>query len=210
MRFARAGGEMAEHEEPEEWLLLSGCVARELHPVYRSRPGYARRDLEAAILAGRAVLRGRKPGTTRSEVIDWPITTSHRLDIIRNTLAERRPGPFGDNILFHDVEIAWNKIHDYLRAYAAQCWPSDDETVEPLRPNSNVPSVGPKRARTLAKVYIERESRAGRHPTISGLEKWVHDAGYRGGRDNLRAEFHRLQNAAGTPVRRGRVKKSPA
>ena len=149
------------HEEPEEWLLLSGCVARmgELHPVYRSRPGYARRDLEAAILAGRAVLRGRKPGTTRSEVIDWPITTSHRLDIIRNTLAERRPGPFGDNILFHDVEIAWNKIHDYLRAFAAQCWPSDDETVEPLRPNSNVPSVGPKRARMLAKEYIERENR---------------------------------------------------
>jgi hypothetical protein len=53
MRFARAGGEMADkHEEPEEWLLLSRCVARmgELHPVYRSYPGYARRDLEAAIL----------------------------------------------------------------------------------------------------------------------------------------------------------------
>ena len=131
MRFARAGGGMADkHEEPEEWLLLFGCVARmgELHPVY---PGYARRDLEAAILAGRAVLRGRKPGTTRSEVIDWPVTASHRLNLIRNTLAERRPGPFGDNILFRDVESAWNKIHDYLRAFAAQCWPGDDESVEP-------------------------------------------------------------------------------
>ena len=37
--------------QPNDWILLSTCVARmgELHSVYREYPGYARRDLEAAI-----------------------------------------------------------------------------------------------------------------------------------------------------------------
>ncbi len=201
------------NQEPEEWLLLSTCIARmgELHPAYRSRLGHARRDFEAALRAGRGSLRGRRPGRSvcLPEPISGPITSRHRLNLIYNTFSERRPGPFGDNVLFRDVESDWNKIKDYLREFANECWPSGEETVEPQRPNSKV-SLSVPRARALTKEYIEQAKRNGHQPTSVGLENFVRDRGFSGNRELLRQEFRLIQNAAGTPVRRGRIKKTPS
>jgi len=104
----------------DEWLLLSATVARmsELHPVYCSYPGYARRDLETAIRAERARIRGL---SGEGDVVTiGRLTGNHRLDLIQNTLTERRPGPMGDRILFWNVEIEWTGISSYLRAFAVK------------------------------------------------------------------------------------------
>jgi hypothetical protein len=200
----------ANHQEPEEWISLFSCVARmgELHQNYRSYLGWARGDLEATICAGRAALRGRRHGLADSslEVISEPITARHRLDPIHNTLSERKPGPLGYDVLFRDVEVEWSKIKGHLQRIATKRWLSDGEVVEPAKPNSNARPVS---WREFTKEYIEREKSAGRTPTISELEKIAQTAGYRGGRRHLRKAFHALQNTAGIPVRRGRIKKSP-
>jgi hypothetical protein len=116
--------------QPNDWILLSACVARmgELHRVYRFYPGYAQRDLEAVIRGGRAALRGRRPGQAdhTPETIGTPITSRHRIDPIYNALSERSAGPFGDNVLFRDVETDWNKIKGDLREFAIKCWPTDE------------------------------------------------------------------------------------
>jgi hypothetical protein len=100
------------------FILLCGsqfsCVARMgvLHQNYRTFPGWARGDLEATIYAGLAALRGRRHGVADSsvEVISEPITARYRLDLIHSTLSERMPGPLGNDVLFRDVEVEWNKI----------------------------------------------------------------------------------------------------
>jgi hypothetical protein len=199
---------------PDEWILLSTCVARmsELHPVYSSYLGFARRDLETAIKASRAVLRGRRPGLADRPpaVIDGPITARHRLDLIHNTLSERTPGPSGDNVLFRDVEIEWNKSKDYLRAHAAECWPTDDKDVKTPNPQARAHTLPAGQVRKFAADYIKQEKNAGRAPKLAGLEKAARDRGYKSRRDALRQAFRDIQNDAGTPVRRGRPKKSPS
>jgi hypothetical protein len=114
---------------PNDWILLHTCIARmgELHAFYRSFRGYAERDLEAAVRAGRAALRGCRPGRADHppETIGAPITARHRLDMVHNALGERRPGPSDHSVLlFRDVEIEWNAIKEYLQAGAAKCWPA--------------------------------------------------------------------------------------
>ena len=192
---------------------LSACVARmsELHPVYRTRLGFARRDLENAIQAGRTVLRGRRPGRADHppDVIDWPITARYRLDLTHDSLSERKPGPSGDIVQFWGVEIEWNKIKEYLQARAAECWPIDDH-VKPPSPNARSRPLTKKHAREFAKDYIEKEKSAGRQPKLSGLEAAAKGAGLRGGREDLRKAFREIQNDAGIQVGRGRPKKSPS
>jgi hypothetical protein len=95
---------------------------RELHPVYRSYPGYAREDLESAIRAGRARLRGL-PTVREGDVMTiGPVTANHRLDLIQNRLIERRPRPMGWQTSFWDVEIEWTGISNYLLAFAVKRW----------------------------------------------------------------------------------------
>ena len=142
--------------QPNDWILLSTCVARmgELHSVYREYPGYARRDLEAAIWAGRAVLRGRGPGQADHPpgTIETPITALHRLDTIHNVLSERRPGLLGDSVLFRDVEIEWNAIKEYLRTAAAELaatilkrrqhkWVNEEKLAKKKRPRGPSPGT---------------------------------------------------------------------
>jgi hypothetical protein len=111
-------------EGGDEWILLSTAIARmsELHPAYRSHPGYARRDLENAIRADRAILRGRSTGALDDPpvVITWPVTSRQELDLFHNTLSERRPGPLGGVTLFRDAQIEWTGIARYLRAFAVE------------------------------------------------------------------------------------------
>jgi hypothetical protein len=121
------------HEVADEWLLLSTCIARmsELHPIYASYPGYARRDLENAIRAGRALLRGQRlgPADSSRELIRAPITAKHRLDLIHNSVSERRPGPYGDTVLFRNVESNWNRVEEYLRVRATEQWPLEKRSA---------------------------------------------------------------------------------
>ena len=205
---------IADLQEPADWLLFSTCVARmcELHPVYRFYPGYARRDLESAIQAGRTLLRGRRPGREDQppHLIDGRITARHRLDLIHNSLSERRPGPSDANVLlFHDVEIEWNTIKEYLRARAAECWPIDRGDDKSPSAQARRQHLTDKRATQFAKNYIEREKNAGRPPTLLGLEAAAKNDGFSGGRGYLRKAFHRIQNEAGIAIRPGRIKKSP-
>jgi hypothetical protein len=58
-------------------------------------------------------------------------------------------------------------------------------------------------AATFTAEYIATEKRAGRRPTMAGLERAAADAGLRGGREFLRDAFHRLQGVVGP----GRPKK---
>jgi hypothetical protein len=113
-------------ENGVEWIPLSMAVARmsELHPVYRSHPGYARRDLESAIRAGRARLRGRRFRVPDSPPV--PITESlserYQLDLHHNAFSRRIPGPLSRETLFWEVEIEWTSIASSLRAFALELW----------------------------------------------------------------------------------------
>jgi hypothetical protein len=177
-------------QEPDEWILLSTCTARmgELHRIYVSYRGYAQRDLESAICAGRATLRGQRLGSTHcsSELIGEPITARHRLDLIHNSLSERRPGPYGDNVLFRNVEMNWTGIKEYLRLRAAEQWPSFGENVEKNRgasgptPNAQQRLKGPSRGPTQGTTGYRALDRK-LFPRItkllkSGKVRSVHDA----------------------------------
>ena len=194
----------------DDWVLLTTCVARmgELHPIYRSYLGYARRDLEAAIRAGRTRLRGHRPGQPNGLpiAIEIQITSRHRLDLSHNRLSERPRHHFG-GLLFRDVEIEWSGIAEYLRARAAECWPTE---LSGKRPSSRRPDCSIKpNVREFADNYIRREKSAGRRPTQKGLEGHAKANKFKGGRDDLRRAFSQLQHEAGGEVNRGRPKKSP-
>ena len=109
-------------EVEDEWILLSTAVARmsELYADYRTYPRLARRDLKTAIRAGRMFLRGRSAPDDPPVRIQEPISSRHRLDLICDTLLERRPGPLGGAILFWEVQVEWTRVADYLRAFAPQ------------------------------------------------------------------------------------------
>jgi hypothetical protein len=122
MRLAHAEGDMPPSFEVEdEWILLSTAVARmsELNAKYRTYLGEARRDLETAIRAGRISLRGRLAWALDDppQRMIQPITSRHRLDLIHDTLSERRPGPVGDAILLREVQLEWTGAAKYLRAF---------------------------------------------------------------------------------------------
>jgi hypothetical protein len=106
-----------------EWILLSTAVARmgELNPVYRTRTGAARHDLEWAIFAGRMSLSGRPFREKVRQSIEGLTSSEHRLDLIRNTVRKRgvRP-PYEDTILFLEVQIEWSRAAAYLRSQAGQ------------------------------------------------------------------------------------------
>jgi hypothetical protein len=109
-------------ESGGEWILLSMAIARmsELHPGYASYPGYARRDLERTIQAGRADLRGCWLGAPDSSpsTISTPITGRWRLNSDRNTIVERRPGNPSGETLYHSVQIEWTSFAQYIRDHA--------------------------------------------------------------------------------------------
>jgi hypothetical protein len=195
----------------DDWVLLSTCVARmgELHPKYRSHLGYARRDLKVAICAGRARLRGHRPGQADDPptAIEMPITSRHTLDDLSHNSLSVRTRPHVSNLLFRDVEVEWNSIAEYLRARSAECWPTE---LSGKRPSSRRPDCSIKpNAREFADNYIRGEKSAGRRPTQKGLEGHAKANRFKGGRDDLRRAFSQLQHEAGDEVNRGRPKKSP-
>jgi hypothetical protein len=108
-----------------DWIPLSMAVARmgELHPIYRRYPGWARRDLDNTIRAGRALLRGRPPDAADRApptIISGPISGRHKLDLHHNVLTLRtRPGPLGMETITRDVHIEWTSVEGYLRKSAA-------------------------------------------------------------------------------------------
>jgi hypothetical protein len=114
---------MAGHTKfKSEWLLLSTAVARmgEVSPIYRTFPGYACRDLEIAIRVRRVPIRGRSTLSHRipPAIIDWPVDSSHRLDLVHDTLSQR--ARHDDVTLFLSVEVKWTKeLSAYLRTIAA-------------------------------------------------------------------------------------------
>jgi hypothetical protein len=109
-------------ESGGEWILLSTAIARmsELHPAYASHPGYARRDLERTIQAGRADLRGCRLGAPDNSpsAISTPITGRRRLIPDRNTIVLRRPGNPSGETLYHSVQIEWPSFARYVGDHA--------------------------------------------------------------------------------------------
>lgn len=201
-------------QKPDEWLYLSTCVARmsELNAGYSTYPGYARRDLETAIRAGRAILRGLRSGMEDQppEVFNMPVTARHRLDLTHDTLSERKRGPLGYIAVLRHVEINWTRIEKYLQARANELWSTASQNSKTVpKPHSDARPLFKKRAEEFTDDYIKKEKSAGRIPTQSGVEAAAKEARFMRGRDYLRAVFHRRQTEAGTPVRRGRIKKSP-
>jgi len=72
--------------------------------------------------------------------------------------------------------------------------------------NATVPRhVTEKIAERFVSDHVQGEQAAGRPPTLVGLEAAAKKAGMRGGRELLRAAFHRLR---GAEVRRGRPSKA--
>jgi len=61
-----------------------------------------------------------------------------------------------------------------------------------------------KAAERLVREFIDQEKRAGRRPTITGAETAARQANFIGGRDFVRAAFHRFSDVA---VKRGRPSK---
>jgi hypothetical protein len=110
-----------------DWIRLSTAVARmsEIDPAYRTYRGLARRDLEIAIRAGRVRIRGCPVGPPEPppEEIEGPITPDYELDLIRDSLKERRAGPLqatlGSMTLFRSVEVEWTGAARYLRSPSA-------------------------------------------------------------------------------------------
>jgi hypothetical protein len=94
----------------------------EIDPAYRTYRGLARRDLETAIRAGRVRIRGCPVGPPESmpEEIKGPITPDYELDLIHDSLKERRAGPLqtslGSMTLFRSIEIEWTGAASYLRS----------------------------------------------------------------------------------------------
>jgi hypothetical protein len=78
--------------------------------------------------------------------------------------------------------------------------------------SEKVPTAGPPRplnertAKRFAADYIDREKKAGKHPTMAGLEAAAKEANRRGGREFLRAAFKQI---LGAEVTRGRPRNSP-
>jgi hypothetical protein len=81
---------------------------------------------------------------------------------------------------------------------------SGQEPINPKTPNAPRP-VTEKIAERFVADYINGEQAAARHPTLVGLERAAKNARMRGGRDYLRAAFHRLR---GADVRLGRPPKA--
>jgi hypothetical protein len=149
---------VADLQEPHDWLLLSTCIARmsELHPVYRLRLGFARRDLEAAIQAGRTNLRGRSTEALGDPPvpITFPITNNHRLDLIHNSLSEPKRGLLDGETLFRDVEVEWMGVAKYLRALATESWPIGTEDYTAPTVDARPRPVTKKNASVIAADYI--------------------------------------------------------
>jgi hypothetical protein len=200
-------------QQPNDWLLLSMCVARmgELHPVYRSRLGYARRDLETAMRAGRISLRGRSTEALGDPPvpITFPITNNHRLDLIHNSLSQRKLGLLDGATLFRDVEVEWTGVARYLRALAAESWIGTEGYAAPRADAKHRPFTKTNASVTAAD-YIAEQQKANRRATLKGCEEFAREAGYRGDRELLRDAFRQKQRVAGIPVRRGRPKNSPS
>jgi hypothetical protein len=108
-------------ESGGEWILLSAAIARmsELHPAYADHPGYAHRDLERTIQAGRADLRGCRLGAPDSSpsTVSTP-TGRRRLNPHRNTIVLRRPGNPSGETLYHSVQIEWTSFARYVGDHA--------------------------------------------------------------------------------------------
>jgi hypothetical protein len=165
---------MAGHTKLEgEWLLLSTAVARigELSPIYRTFPGYACRDLEIAIRARRVPIRGRSTSsssyTIRPAIIDWPVDSSHRLDLVHDTLSQR--ARHDDVTLFLSVEVKWTKkLSAYLRTIAADLLQGTTAVRAPTGTGHRGPvpgTVGQSEADRLLFPEIERLLRD--HPGMS-------------------------------------------
>jgi hypothetical protein len=107
-----------------DWILLSTAVVRmaELSPIYRSYPGFARRDLEYAICADRMELRGHPIGARAGSTVavPRPISPRYEVNLHHNTILLRRPGPSGAELLFRDVVIEWAGTAKYLRRFVTE------------------------------------------------------------------------------------------
>jgi hypothetical protein len=89
-------------------------------------------------------------------------------------------------------------VPDSLRRFL-QWDPTNTETPTARRP------VTEKSAERFVVSYIDSEQAAEKRPTLANLESAANKAGMRGGREYLRAAFHRL---LGAEIRRGRPPKA--
>jgi hypothetical protein len=164
-------------ESGSEWILLSMAVARmsELHSVYRSYTGYALRDLETAIRAGRAVLRGSWIGAPDQPLVPVTEPIAAKLDLYHNTLSRRtRPGPLGYETVFRNVQIEWIGLAQYIRANALAVWGADhsgdtgleraDKSLQPAAISNRKMRTGLRAMHELRDEAIIKRLRDGARP----------------------------------------------
>ena len=148
---------MASDPQGAEWIRLSTAVARmcEVASAYRTYVGLARRDLKTAIRAGRVRIRGCSVESLAGPPVEigGPIISQHELDLIHDTISERRPGPSGPMTLFRSVEVEWAGTARYLRS------------VQPVS-GENRRIVDPPPAAASDRINLQAAKRKrGRHPT---------------------------------------------
>ena len=144
--------------DAEDWILLSTAVARmaELHPAYRTYPGYARRDLEKMIRADRARLRDS--ATEPPLPISGPITSRNDVDLLHNRIRERRPGPTGSNWpLFCIVQIEWNTAAVHLQQFAVLTFSIQAAITSPNSAVSKRAKGAKPTKRSAASLFINRQ-----------------------------------------------------
>jgi hypothetical protein len=156
-----------------EWISLSAAVARmsELHPIYRSLVGLARRDLENIIRVGRAKLHGCSPDALHEppeEISE--ISSRHRLDLIHNAVYERRPGTGGDKVLFRYVEIEWTSAARYFKGEPEEV---EESAAEVVVTTSGKKERGPLPKKLEATTETMRARIRDGSLTIDGLGKML-------------------------------------
>jgi hypothetical protein len=162
---------MAPHlESGSDWILLSTAVARmsELHSVYRSHTGYALRDLETAIRAGRAVLRGSWTGAPDQPLVPVTEPLAAKLDLHHNTLSRRtRPGPLGYETVFRNVQIEWIGLAQCIRANALALWGADHSSDTSLERADKSPQPAAISADHSGDTGLERADKSLQPAAIS-------------------------------------------
>ena len=143
---------MASDPQGTEWIRLSTAVARmcEVASAYRTYVGRARGDLETAIRAGRVRIRGCSVESLEGPPMEigGPITSQHELDLVRDGLSERRPGPLGASLgpmsLFRNVEVEWTGAASYLRSVLPAI--GENRKIVNLPPVGAVDRIAPEAA----------------------------------------------------------------
>ncbi|MFZ2110034.1 MAG: hypothetical protein WAV18_32465 [Roseiarcus sp.] len=197
--------EVRQTEEPYEPIWMTGAAALEHLAGTYEDPQNAFEHLRRAILEGRIV--GRWCGKEREREF-W---TSRGIssgsgeefvprvdDTWRDKFAYAEPASVSLKEFGEQSELHRESVRQVFRIRRGGAAP---------RPQTTARQMNDVRADRFAADFIKATKQKGGEPTIADLVKSASDAGWRGGREEMRAAFRKIQgvNFKG----RGRPRKSP-